>query len=148
MKWLLPPVLVALCLILMVGLFELAPLGPIFETSALSLIGILLVATGVFTVLSVAYKFKQIDTNINTFNQPEKLITDGLFKYSRNPIYLSFLILLIGAAFFINDLTSFIGPAIFFLAANFWYIPYEEKAAEEAFGQGYLDYKNKVRRWL
>ena len=148
MKWLLPPVLVALSLILMVVLFEQAPMGPIFENSFFSTLGLPLIAIGVVTVLSVAYKFKQVDTNINTFNQPEKLITDGLFKYSRNPIYLSFLILLIGAAFFINDLTSLIGPAIFFLAANFWYIPYEEKAAEEAFGQAYLDYKNKVRRWL
>ncbi|GAA6210799.1 isoprenylcysteine carboxylmethyltransferase family protein [Hyphomicrobiales bacterium 4NK60-0047b] len=148
MRWLIPPVLVTLCLIIMVTLEYSIPIEAIFAAKSISLISLPLIIIGLSFILITAYNFKKIQTNIHTFNEPDKLVTSGLFKLSRNPIYLGFLLILIGAAILLNAISTLIGPVIFFLTANFWYIPFEEKAAEEQFGQDYLVFKNKVRRWL
>ncbi|GJL99145.1 MAG: S-isoprenylcysteine methyltransferase-like protein [Methyloligella sp.] len=148
MKWLIPPVLVALCLLLMSALNYSFPIDEIFSANRTSHLGHPLIMLGLSFILITAYNFKKVQTNIHTFHNPNKLVTSGLFKISRNPIYLGFMLILIGATFLFNAISTFIGPAIFFLCANFWYIPYEEKAAEDAFGQDYLAYKNKVRRWI
>jgi protein-S-isoprenylcysteine O-methyltransferase Ste14 len=148
MKWLIPPVLVALCLLLMSALNYSFPIDEIFSANRTSHLGLPLIMLGLSFILFTAYNFKKVQTNIHTFHNPNKLVTSGLFKISRNPIYLGFMFILIGATFLFNAMSTFIGPVIFFLSANFWYIPYEEKAAEEAFGQDYLAYKNKVRRWI
>ena len=50
--------------------------------------------------------------------------------------------------FFGTAIIAAILIAVFFLAAQFWYIPIEERNAEKTFGQPYLDYKKNVRRWL
>lgn len=148
MKWLIPPVLVTLCLLLMSALNYSFPIDEIFSANRVSLLGLPLIMLGLSFILITAYNFKKAQTNIHTFHNPDKLVTSGLFKISRNPIYLGFMLILIGATFLFNAMSTFIGPAIFFLSANFWYIPFEEKAAEDAFGQDYLTYKNKVRRWI
>ncbi|MDF3029106.1 MAG: Isoprenylcysteine carboxyl methyltransferase family protein [Fluviicola sp.] len=89
------------------------------------------------------------NTEIHTFKTPQKLVTHGLFKYSRNPIYLGFVIALFGVWILLSgNLFSLFGVMFFFLIANFGYIPYEEKQMETIFGQEYLAYKNKVRRWI
>lgn len=148
MKWLLPPVLVATLLIAMAILNNIIPTSPIFANKSTTLIGLPLILVGASFVIIIAYTFKKIETNINTFNKPDKLVTSGLFKRTRNPIYLGFLLILIGATLLFNSYITIFGPLIFFLAANFWYIPFEEKAAAEQFGDDYFIYKNKVRRWI
>lgn len=148
MKWLIPPVLVALCLLLMTTLSYTYPIEVIFQNKETSFIGVPLIITGLSFILITAYKFKKVETNIHTFHEPNKLVTSGLFQVSRNPIYLGFLLILIGAAITLNAISTFLGPIIFFLAANFWYIPFEEKAAMNQFGDEYHEYKNTVRRWI
>lgn len=148
MKWLIPPILVAFCLLLISALSHSLPIDNIFSVKHAPLIGAPLIILGLSLILITAYNFKKAKTNIHTFHNPNKLVTSGLFKISRNPIYLGFMLILIGATFLFNAISTFIGPAIFFFCANFWYIPFEEKAAEDAFGQDYLAYKNKVRRWI
>ncbi len=92
--------------------------------------------------------FKQQQTEINTFKQPKKLVTTGLFRYSRNPIYLGFSIALFGVAIVLGNFIAFDGFFAFIIAANLWYIPFEENEMEKQFGQDYLAYKKKVGRWL
>lgn len=93
-------------------------------------------------------KFNALATEIHTFKHPKKLVTAGLFRYSRNPIYLGFTFALLGAATILGNGMAYLGVCLFFLTAHFWYIPFEEKNMTAVFGTAYLDYKKKVRRWV
>ena len=94
---LLPPRLVLILLIAMVALRVLAP-GPMIMSYPYNLAGVLVAALGLGLTLSGAGLFARIGTNIKTFNEPGTLVTDGLFRWSRNPMYLGFLLLLGGTA--------------------------------------------------
>lgn len=143
----LPPYLFLLCTFLMIILY--------FTTTSITvvkfptnLIGIVFIVLGIGITLQVSRKFKSIDTEIHTFKKPKKLTTKGFFRYTRNPIYLGFLIGLIGVFVVLGSLTSLIGALIFFIFSNNWYIPFEEKQLETEFGEQYKNYKMNVRRWI
>ncbi len=95
-------------------------------------------------------EFHAAQTTINPFQpqQASALITDGIFRYSRNPIYLAFLLLLIGWALFLANLWALLLCPPFVLYLNHFQIQEEERALESHFGERYLDYKSRVRRWL
>jgi protein-S-isoprenylcysteine O-methyltransferase Ste14 len=97
---------------------------------------------------TISRSFSKVDTEIHTFKKPRQLVTNGLFKYSRNPIYLSFVVILIGLNILLGSITPWGVVLIFVLVTNYWYIPVEEKNMQEEFGQEYADYKRKVRRWI
>lgn len=88
------------------------------------------------------------------YKTPEKfqpstcVVTDGIYKYSRNPMYLGGLIFLIGLVIILQNVLAFIAPIVFFLIINYMFIPYEEEKMETECGQDYLLYKKKVSRWL
>lgn len=92
--------------------------------------------------------FKKLGTNLNTFRDPDILTTDGLFRFSRNPMYLGFLIILAGACVVLGSASPLLALLGFILLTNYWYIPIEERAMLRQFGENYLNYQNKVRRWL
>jgi protein-S-isoprenylcysteine O-methyltransferase Ste14 len=104
-----------------------------------NLLGIFIILIGLMMGMWVGRYFKKIDTQIHTFKEPRKLVTSGLFHYSRNPIYLGFAIVLTGFAFLFGNLISFLFPLLFIIVANVWYIPFEEAALAKAFGKEYLD---------
>jgi len=98
--------------------------------------------------IKVRKLFDKTDTEIHTFKRPRKLVTSGLFKISRNPIYLGFTISLLGVWVLLGTILPIVGCLIFIIVTNKYYIPYEENAMEKIFGTAYIDYKSKVRRWI
>ncbi|MCE7998492.1 MAG: isoprenylcysteine carboxylmethyltransferase family protein [Rhodobiaceae bacterium] len=145
MQKIIPPILVAICILMMVALHIIFPITSIVDQPLLAgAVGL----TGLFFILSSARLFSKIDTEIHTFQKPRKLVTSGLFRFSRNPIYLGFFLLLLGVAIGLGSLAPFLMVTLFFVAANFWYIPFEEKNMEETFGSDYLEYKKRTRRWI
>ena len=92
--------------------------------------------------------FKKVGTEVNSFDKPTILVTEGLFRISRHPMYLGFVVLLIGVAIMLGSLTGFLAPVAMFITLATIFIPFEEKGCEETFGQAYLDYKRRVRCWL
>jgi len=102
-----------------------------------------------FTILLIAsIAFKRAKTNIKPWKPSTQIISSGLYAYSRNPIYLAFCVVTIGIGLIVNSLwvtLSFIPSivVIFFIA-----IKKEEIYLENKFGQDYLAYKEKVRRWI
>ncbi len=79
---------------------------------------------------------------------PTALVTTGPFRFSRSPMYLGVTCLLLGIALLVGTLPLFLAPVAFALTMNASYIPREERNLERQFGQEYMDYKNRVRRWL
>lgn len=111
-------------------------------------IGAVLMLCGFWMARNIQARYKQVDTEIHTFKAPRKLITDGLFKYSRNPIYLGMFVFLLGFSFLLGSLFTILPPVIFFILINLQHVPFEEKMMEQTFGNDYLIYKSKVRRWV
>jgi protein-S-isoprenylcysteine O-methyltransferase Ste14 len=82
---------------------------------------------------------------------PEKassLVVAGIYRFSRNPMYLGLLCLLLAWALYLSNLLGFAGLPLFVLGMNRLQIRHEEAAMEALFGDEYRAYKQKVRRWI
>jgi protein-S-isoprenylcysteine O-methyltransferase Ste14 len=77
-----------------------------------------------------------------------RIVRSGLYRFSRNPIYLSFSLLMLGIAFSRNSVWLLGTLAVALCLMNFIVIPREERDLERRFGPEYLGYKWKVRRWI
>ena len=79
---------------------------------------------------------------------PSVLITDGPYRFMRNPTYVAELASWLGLALFFGSLAVFMGFIALLLVVNLVFVPGEERTLEAAFGQAYLMYKKRVPRWL
>jgi protein-S-isoprenylcysteine O-methyltransferase Ste14 len=143
----LPPRLVLILLAAMVALHLLLP-GAALLVLPYNLAGAVVAAAGFAITLSGARVFSRVGTNIRTFNEPGVLVTDGLFRWSRNPMYLGFVLLLLGTAMLLGTATPFLAVALFAVVADRWYIPFEERAMKAKFGADYAAYMHRTRRWI
>ena len=88
-------------------------------------------------------------TNVMTFEQPDVLVTQGVYRYSRNPMYLGFVVALLGSSLLMGaSISSFLLVALFFIITDRWYIRFEELEMTKKFGAEYQAYSNNVRRWI
>ncbi|WP_103068028.1 methyltransferase family protein [Aquimarina sediminis] len=147
MKKLIPPILFLICIAAMIFIKNLIIIQEIIPRP-FNYIGILFILTGLIMTIKVRKQFDKSHTEIHTFKKPRKLITNGLFKVSRNPIYLGFTISLLGVWVFLGTLLPVVGFLFFILVTNNYYIPFEEDSMERIFGTEYKNYKSKVRRWI
>ncbi len=145
--WRLPPVHWLLLAVLCYVIQRLVEPGGLFPEGARPA-GYVLFGLGAALCAVAAFQFLRRRTNIHAFRDPERLITGGVFAYTRNPIYLGLTLMLTGVGLYWNTTLSLWPALIFFLLANFWYAPSEERAAERVFGQEYVAYRRKVRRWI
>jgi protein-S-isoprenylcysteine O-methyltransferase Ste14 len=146
-KQLISPVLASSCLVLMLLLHWLFPVR-LWLHFPFSLAGFLLGGLGMAICSAAHRQFKKIDTTLYPFSQPEKLVTDGMFRYTRNPMYLGLTIFLGGAWLVLGSLSPGILVAAFLLIADRWYIPYEESQLSAVFGARYAAYRARTPRWI
>jgi protein-S-isoprenylcysteine O-methyltransferase Ste14 len=112
------------------------------------LLGALPLLVGLGLAVLGSNLFEKAGTNINTFADPDVLITDGLYRFSRNPMYLGFVLLLLGAAILLGSTPALVVAAAYFLITDRWYIAFEERAMARVFGEAYRRYQQQTRRWL
>ena len=143
----LPTTLLLIILVCMLVLYFLFPISTIFPFP-FNLIGVILIVGGVLLSIIAENQFKRVGTNVNTFAEPDILVSDGLFRISRNPMYLSFVVLLIGVWIFMGRLSPLLGVVGFFLITDLYYIRLEERAISAKFGDAYQKYISRVRRWI
>lgn len=107
----------------------------------------LFIASGLiaFNALVIMKKNK---TAINFNNPTTKFIVEGPFRFTRNPLYLSLLIVMGCIAVSANSAWHLIALIILFLFFNFGVVAREERYLENSFGEEYIQYKNRVRRWI
>ncbi|MEJ2118207.1 MAG: isoprenylcysteine carboxylmethyltransferase family protein, partial [Alphaproteobacteria bacterium] len=111
-------------------------------------LGIILCVAGVGLSGIHARLFFHLGTNIYTFGEPGQMTTEAFYSRTRNPMYLGLLVTLIGLAVVFGTVSPLVGPLVFFALANFWYIPWEERAMATKFGEAYAESQKSVRRWL
>ena len=93
-------------------------------------------------------RFDVAGTPVRPFTESTTVVEAGLFRYSRNPMYLAMIIGLSGFAIAIGDWLPFLTVPVFILIIQTQFIVHEERVMEARFGANYLDYKSRVRRWL
>jgi protein-S-isoprenylcysteine O-methyltransferase Ste14 len=142
-----PPILVLICLGLMFLLSWLWPIA-IFLRAPWNLVGLVPMLLGVASCGAGIRRIKKSRTTIHTFGQPSRLLTDGIFRFTRNPIYLGFATILSGAWLLMGALSAAVGVLLFVIVADRWYIRFEETTLVKTFGQEYEQYKSKTRRWI
>lgn len=147
MRFLIPPVLVLVTIGGMLVLDRMLPSPELIKTPYTWLGGVIALA-GLALAQAHARLFHSLRINIQTFGEPSDLCERGLFSRSRNPMYLGMLVLLSGVAWCLGSLVAFAGPLLFLLAAQYWYVPYEEARLRRKYGERYDDYCRRVPRWI
>jgi protein-S-isoprenylcysteine O-methyltransferase Ste14 len=142
-----PPVLFVILILTGAGLDYIRPLG-MGVPQPFEVIGIAMCLFGVAVAILVNGTFKRAGTAIEPWKPTTSLITSGAYAWSRNPIYLGFCLFNMGIGIASNNLWiffSFIPGAVlvYYIA-----IRKEEAYLEEKFGEEYLAYKARVRRWI
>jgi protein-S-isoprenylcysteine O-methyltransferase Ste14 len=153
MKWLEhkipPPVIGAFVAWLM---WLIAPFGPALEVPVGTryAIGAALVAVGLAFDLSGLLAFRAQRTTVNPL-APQKasaLVTGGVYRITRNPMYVGMGFLLCAWVVYLSALLPLLGPVLFVLYITRFQILPEERVLQRLFGEGYTQYMGRVRRWL
>ena len=112
------------------------------------LLGMATVVMGSLVMLWAWMLFRKNQTPVRPTLRPKQFVTRGPFEWSRNPMYLGIVLILMGIACYVGSVIMLIAPGAFFITINAIYIPYEEKVMGRIFGEEYREYQQRVRRWL
>ena len=115
-----------------------------------NLISFIILLIGILILITPIFKFIKSKTTIDPikFKKVNRLITSGIYKYSRNPMYLGLLMIVMSSSIFYLNIFSITTPMLFYFWINIFQIKREEIFLTEKFGKEYLSYKNKTRRWI
>ena len=148
MKTKIPPPIIALVMIAIIYLSSLIiePITFGYQT----LISISVAVVGLACAIPSFRLFAKHKTTISPFTPSETsaLVTVGMYRYSRNPMYLGLVLLNIAATIFFGTWLGVIIVVAFIFLLNLLQIIPEEEALIDIFGEEYIDYKKKVRRWI
>lgn len=113
-----------------------------------TLLGILPIVLGIIANLDADQSFHRAKTTVSPFATPSALITSGFYRWTRNPMYLGFVLVLSGAAVMLGSLSPFIVIFVFGVAMDRLFIEMEETNLAIRFGLQWEEYKQRTRRWL
>jgi len=114
----------------------------------LAYIGVVGVCLGIIMAAISAGMFRKAGTGIKPFDEATTLVTNGFYRYTRNPMYLGMFLMLAGVALLMGTVGAALPVLGFILIIRNNFVLGEERFLEANFGQQYLDYKSEVRRWL
>ena len=143
-----PPLIGALCASLMWLICGMPPLTgkpPLLLVPALALVvlGLMVEAAGVLS-------FRRARTTVNPF-APERtvnIVSSGIYRLSRNPMYLGMACILTGWAVWLWQVQAVLGMALFVAWITRFQIIPEERVLTQKFGTEYRQYRQRVRRWV
>ena len=113
-----------------------------------NLIGLIPAFIGSVLNIVADNKFKTAGTTVKPFEKSSILITSGIFRISRNPMYLGMVLILLGASLICGTLSPYFIIPIFIFIIQIKFIKEEEKMLFKEFGNEWKEYKQRVRRWI
>ncbi len=127
-----------------------SPLFPHVTLSAFNALPILSLFSGIAVIVFAIKSFKNYKTTINPLKPAtaSSLVTNGVFRYTRNPMYLGLLLILIYLSLIFNVVGGCLVSLGFITYITKFQIIPEEVAMEKLFGRQFLKYKKQVRRWI
>jgi len=142
-----PPVILLLTILCGIGLHYWMPLAKVLDESW-DKVGIALIILGVLVVIGPAIAFRRAATTVRPFHDASALVVSGMYRYTRNPMYVGMVVVLIGVAVLLGDLSPFIMPFVFVPVLTVRVIKHEEQMLQESFGDDYRELMKSVRRWI
>ncbi|MAO82730.1 MAG: isoprenylcysteine carboxyl methyltransferase [Myxococcales bacterium] len=121
-----------------------------FNLNGINILALVFLIIAIIMIVLSINKFKKNRTTISPLrpNKTSSLITSGIYNYTRNPMYLGLLLMLISTALFIKNFISFLIIPLFVIFINKNQILPEEQILENIFGEEYRNYTKKVKRWI
>jgi protein-S-isoprenylcysteine O-methyltransferase Ste14 len=113
-----------------------------------NLLGMIPLIFGVVLNLIADRAFHEVNTTVKPFAESSSLITGGVFRISRNPMYLGFVLILAGIAILLRSLLPFVVICVFAILIQRMFITVEERMLAEKFGDDWQRYKRITRRWI
>ncbi|HJZ77330.1 MAG TPA: isoprenylcysteine carboxylmethyltransferase family protein [Vicinamibacterales bacterium] len=114
----------------------------------ISYAGVAAMAAGIAMIVWSRRAFQAAATPITPFTESRALVRHGLYRWSRNPMYLGAVLLVAGAAVLLGSVTSLMVAVGYFVILQEGFIRHEERLLEQRFGGEYVEYRRSVRRWL
>ena len=133
-----------------IGMWLLSHTLPTFALAPLPVVAVAMGIAGFMVTGSALLSFRRARTTVNPM-QPSSasaLVTSGIYRYTRNPMYLGMLFVLVGWALYLANVLAFLFLPAFILYMNRFQIEPEERAMTALFGQEFLEYASRVRRWI
>lgn len=142
-----PPLYFALAILLMVLMHRVLPIVDLVDPPR-SRLGWVIVVAGVALAAWGRQRFARAGTNVVPFSPSTALVTDGPFRFTRNPMYLGMMLVLFGGFVIAGSLGSLIVLPVFFWWIRHRFVLREEEHMRAHFGEDYEAYKRRVRRWI
>jgi protein-S-isoprenylcysteine O-methyltransferase Ste14 len=142
-----PPVWLLLGLIAVFALNELYPVAR-FTSLPAQLAGGAVILVGLLLLVAANGLFVRAGTDVIPFRNVSSLVTSGVYRYTRNPMYLGMVAVLLGCAITVGAVSALPVPALFAVIVEARFIRAEEQMLRSLFPQDYPAYCERVRRWL
>ena len=142
-----PPVYLLMTLVLMWLMNHFFPVYRAVYPPAVYL-GIIPVIFGITMAAIAAGMFKKAETGLVPFEEATTLVTDGFYRYTRNPMYMGMFLMLLGGAILMGSIGALLPVPLFIGVIRNHFVLAEERFLAAAFSQQYLDYQAQVRRWI
>ena len=145
-----PPPIVALLIAAAMWGVALATPGTALPAKFRLVATIAIALGGVSMAIAGVAAFRRAKTTLHPL-QPEttsSLVTSGVYRFTRNPMYVGLALVLLAWAVFLSSAWSLLGPLVFILYMTRFQIMPEERVLSGIFGAPYFEYQAKVRRWL
>jgi len=133
-----------------IGMWFVSRTLPTFALAPLRVVAVAMGIAGVMVTGSALLSFRRARTTVNPMqpSSASSLVTSGIYRYTRNPMYLGMLFVLVGWALYLANVLAFLFLPAFILYMNRFQIEPEERAMTALFGQEFLEYASRVRRWI
>jgi protein-S-isoprenylcysteine O-methyltransferase Ste14 len=142
-----PPFWMIPCLLIMVILHFFFPVY-LYLQAPWNYLGLIPLLLSLVLAGAAAKLLARLGTTIAPSGTPEKLVTSGLYRFTRNPMYLGMTMIMLGIAMLLGSLSSLLPVALYMLIIEKLFISNEEKILSEIFGNDYEIFCNKVGRWF
>jgi protein-S-isoprenylcysteine O-methyltransferase Ste14 len=142
-----PPVVALMFIVIAYFLGRFAPL-PFSAPALLRYTGLALTFVGFLLGLGALLEFRKARTTLDPHGSAKQLVTSGIYRFTRNPIYLGFLLMVIGLPLNSGLYWGIVLAPFYVFMMNRLIIQYEEAYLQRKFGETYTGYRSRVRRWL
>ena len=142
-----PPVVALIFVVIAHFLGEILPL-PFSAPAVLRAVGLAMSLVGFLLGLAAFLEFRKARTTLDPHGAATELVTSGIYRYTRNPIYLGFLLLVMGLPLYSGLYWGLVLAPLYILLMDRLIIRHEEAYLERTFGHTYNRYTTRVRRWV
>ncbi len=142
-----PPMWLAFGLVAVFTLNEFYP-GPRFTSTLFQVVGGAVILLGLVLLVIAGGLFRRAGTDLIPFRNVSALVTDGVYRYTRNPMYLGMALVLLGCALTVGAAHALVIPVVFAVIIDLRFIRPEEAMLRELFPVEFPVYCARVRRWI